>query len=160
MRLYTLRHSKTRSPPALHSLSVFPFHAVPSIYLIQLSQRSRVCRAEKPYGTVPSHASHIHIAHCTLHRKGNKMPNHTSPHPPGALSSETRSVGLPSVFCVLCSVFCILRLPSPLYPFLAVSRSPASLSAQLLRECLAMHSPTSSCMSRCSMPTHAGNCYY
>ena len=122
----------------------FPFPRCP----IHLSQRSRVCRAEMPYGTL---SSHIHSAHCTLHRKGNNMPNQSSPHPPGAFFSETRSVGLPSVLCVLRSVFCILRLASPLYPLLAVSRSPASLSAQLFRECLSIHASSNLIMSRCSM---------
>lgn len=109
-----------------------PFHAVPYIHPIQTLTGSRVYRAEKPYGTL---ASHIQI--CTLHRKGNKMPNQTTSPGRFPFGNAIRRAG--SGFCV----FCVLPL-HPLSPFSAFV-PPASLSAQLSESvCPCTLHPTSS----------------
>ena len=86
---------------------------------------SRVYRAEKPHGTLASP-----IQNCTLHRKGNKMPNETTSPGRFPFGNAIRRAGF-RLLCVLSSVFYAqLRL----YPSVSAfgSRTPTSLpSAQL-----------------------------
>ena len=122
-----------------------PFHAVPYIHPIQLSQ---VLACTAPRSPMVLWHRTFKFAHCT----GKETRCQTRPHHPGAFLSETRSVGLG--LGSVCSVF----YPSiPLSPFSAFV-PPASLSAHLSENvCPCTLHPTSSwAVAPC--PTLALNC--
>lgn len=165
----TLLHSTllySMSPPALHSLSHSPFHAVP-IHTVLASPRAAP-RSPMVFclAVIMSHAHST--AHNILHRKGNKMPkpSHeineqtkrthppTHPHPIqsiilGASQTQTRSVGLR---------FCAPSARPGLYPLLAVPngqlREKSQLSAQLSE--VSVHTPLQPCRRPSFILLHAG----